>query len=334
MLGKIFAVAPMMDWTDRHCRVFHRILTRRALLHTEMVTTGAILHGPRNRLLGFDESEHPVAVQLGGSCPDELARGARICADYGYDEINLNVGCPSDRVQNGRFGACLMREPALVGQCVAAMKAEVTIPVTVKCRLGVDEQEPREALPAMIEAVARAGADGLVVHARKAWLQGLSPKQNRDVPPLDYPLVHAMKRAWPDLSMSLNGGIASLDEAARHLRDMDGVMLGRAAYQSPDMLAEVDSRIFGTPDPVRDGFEAIERFIPYVEARLAEGVRLHDVTRHLLGLFSGRPGARAWRRHLAERAPRPGAGIETLREALALVSRESVEARIACEHAA
>jgi tRNA-dihydrouridine synthase A len=324
----------MMDWTDRHCRVFHRILTRHALLHTEMVTTGAVLHGPRDRLLGFDESEHPVAVQLGGSDPDELARAAQVCAGYGYDEINLNVGCPSDRVQNGRFGACLMREPVLVGHYVAAMKAEVAIPVTVKCRLGVDDQDPREALPSLIEAVVRAGVDGLVVHARKAWLQGLSPKQNRDVPPLDHALVHAMKRAWPDLPMSLNGGIASLDEAEHHLRHMDGVMLGRVAYQSPDMLARVDSRIFGAPDPVRDGFEAIDRFSPYVEARLGEGVRLHDMTRHLLGLFSGRPGARAWRRHLAERAPRSGAGIETLREALALVSRDAVETRTVHERAA
>ncbi len=324
----------MMDWTDRHCRVFHRILTCHALLYTEMVTTGAILHGPRDRLLGFDESEHPVAVQLGGSDPDDLALAARICAAYGYDEINLNVGCPSDRVQNGRFGACLMREPSLVGHCVAAIKAEVAIPVTVKCRLGVDDQDPRDALPSLIEAVVRAGVDGLVVHARKAWLQGLSPKQNRDVPPLDYALVHAMKRAWPGLPMSLNGGIASLDEAERHLRHMDGVMLGRAAYQSPDMLVEIDSRIFGDADPVADGFEAIARFIPYVAARLGEGVRLHDMTRHVLGLFSGRPGARAWRRHLAERAPRPGAGIGTLREALACVPRDGEEVGIAQEHAA
>ena len=282
----------MMDWTDRHCRVFHRILTRRALLYTEMVTTGAVMHGPRARLLGFDASEHPVAVQLGGSDPNELAAAARICAEFGYDEINLNVGCPSDRVQNGRFGACLMREPALVGRCVAAIKAAVDQPVTVKCRLGVDDQEPAEALDAMLTHVASAGVDFVTVHARKAWLQGLSPKQNRDVPPLDYGLVHAMKRTRPSLPMGINGGIVSLEQAETHRAVMDGVMVGRAAYQNPELLIGVDQRLFGSPTAVADGFEAVQRFMPYMAARLAEGVRLHDMTRHLLGLFPGLPGAR------------------------------------------
>ena len=322
------SVAPMMDWTDRHCRVLHRVLSRRTLLYTEMVTSGAVMHGPRDRLLGFDPVEHPVAVQLGGSDPDELARAARVCADFGYDEINLNVGCPSDRVQSGRFGACLMREPDLVGRCVSAIKSATSLPVTVKCRIGVDDQDPAEALPALIASVVAAGVDGLTVHARKAWLQGLSPKQNRDVPPLDYPLVHGCRRAWPDLPMSINGGIRDLDDAERQLAHMDGVMIGRAAYQSPEILLGVDRRFHGEDGPAGDAFEAVERFIPYLAARLAEGVRLHDMTRHMLGLFGGRVGARAWRRHLATEAARPGAGVEVLRAALRLVREPaSVEPR-------
>lgn len=316
---RIFAVAPMMDWTDRHCRVFHRILSSRALLYTEMVTTGAVIHGPRARLLGFDPFEHPVAVQLGGSDPDDLARAARICAEFGYDEINLNVGCPSDRVQNGRFGACLMREPVLVGRCVAAMKAAVELPVTVKCRIGVDDQEPAEALGALVDEIVGAGVDALTVHARKAWLQGLSPKENRDVPPLDYGLVHALKRDHPTLPIALNGGFRTLEEAEAHLARVDGIMFGRAAYQNPELLLDVDPRLFGTPAGVSDGFEAVERFLPYVEAELAKDTRLHDMTRHLLGLFMGLPGARAWRRHLATEAPKRGAGVSVLRDALALV---------------
>ena len=321
-----FSVAPMMDWTDRHCRFFHRILTRRALLYTEMVTTGAVIHGPRDRLLGFDAAEHPMAVQLGGSDPDELARAAAIAVGYGYDEVNLNVGCPSDRVQNGRFGACLMREPALVGECVAAMKAAVRVPVTVKCRIGVDDQEPAAALGELVDAVARAGVDGVVVHARKAWLQGLSPKENRDVPPLDYALVHALKRARPALPVAINGGIVSLMEARRHLDHVDGVMMGRAAYQNPDLLLGVDRMLFGAPAPVADGFEALDRFMPYMERQLGQGARLHDMTRHLLGLFGGLPGARAWRRHLATEAPKRSAGLAIVRDALAHVGRQPRQA--------
>ncbi len=316
-----FSVAPMMDWTDRHCRFFHRIMTRRARLYTEMVTTGAILFGPRDRLLAFDAAEHPVALQLGGSDPADLAASARIGADYGYDEINLNVGCPSDRVQNGRFGACLMREPALVGDCVAAMKAVVALPVTVKCRIGVDDQEPREALFGMAEAVKAAGADALIVHARKAWLQGLSPKQNRDVPPLDYVLVHALKRDHPDWPISLNGGVQSIEQGHAELLHVDGVMLGRVAYHSPDILLRVDAELFGQAPPVDDAFQAVERFMPYMAAQLEQGVRLHDMTRHLLGLFAGLPGARAWRRHLATEAPRPGAGLAVVEGALRHVGR-------------
>jgi tRNA-dihydrouridine synthase A len=318
-----FSVAPMMDWTDRHCRFLHRILSRRARLYTEMVTTGAVIHGPRERLLGFSPEEHPVAVQLGGSDPGDLARAARICADLGYDEVNLNVGCPSDRVQDGRFGACLMREPELVGEGVAAMKAAVRVPVTVKCRIGVDEQDPEEALDRMARSVVAAGADALVVHARKAWLQGLSPKENREVPPLDYERVYRLKAAFPDLPIAVNGGISSLSAAKGHLARVDGAMLGRAAYQEPEVLLGVDREFFGEAPPVADAFAAIEAFEPYIAARLAEGVRLHAMTRHMLGLFAGRPGARAYRRHLATEAGKPGAGLATLRDAVARVSRSS-----------
>jgi tRNA-dihydrouridine synthase A len=313
----------MMDWTDRHCRFLHRILSRRARLYTEMVTTGAVIHGPRERLLGFSPEEHPVAVQLGGSDPGELARAARICADLGYDEVNLNVGCPSDRVQDGRFGACLMREPELVGAGVAAMKAAVRVPVTVKCRIGVDDQDPEEALDRMAHSVVAAGADALVVHARKAWLQGLSPKENREVPPLDYERVYRLKAAFPDLPIAVNGGISSLSAAKGHLARVDGAMLGRAAYQEPEVLLGVDREFFGEAPPVADAFAAIEAFEPYIAARLAEGVRLHAMTRHMLGLFAGRPGARAYRRHLATEAGKPGAGLATLRDAVARVSRSS-----------
>lgn len=312
-----FSVAPMMEWTDRHCRAFHRVMSRHARLYTEMVTTGAILFGPRDRLLAFGRDEHPVALQLGGSEPEALAACARIGADYGYDEINMNVGCPSDRVQNGRFGACLMREPALVGEGVAAMVAAVDIPVTVKCRIGVDEQEPGEALFAMAGAVRQAGAAAVIVHARKAWLKGLSPRENRDVPPLDYPLVHALKAAHPGWSISLNGGVVSLQAASAHLAHVDGVMVGRAAYQTPDMLLGVDPRLFGVPAPVASSREAVDAYWPYMARQLETGVRLHDMTRHLLGLFTGVPGARQWRRRLSVNAPRAGAGLEVVREALA-----------------
>ena len=323
--GWRFSVAPMMDWTDRHCRAFHRTLTRRARLYTEMVTTGAVLHGPRERLIGFDPAEHPVAIQLGGSDPRDLAAAARVAAERGYAEVNLNVGCPSDRVQEGRFGACLMREPRLVGDCVAAMKAAVAVPVTVKCRLGVDDQDPEAALDALAEAVVGAGVDGLVVHARKAWLAGLSPKENREVPPLDHGRVHRLKAARPDLPVAVNGGLRTLDEVLAQLAHLDGAMLGRAAYQEPALLLSVDAAVFGEAPPAADPFAALEAYEPYVAARLAEGARLHTMTRHMLGLFNGRPGARAWRRHLATAGTRPGAGLSVLREAAALVSREAPE---------
>jgi tRNA-dihydrouridine synthase A len=317
-----FSVAPMMDWSDRNCRFFHRLMTRRARLYTEMVTADAIVFGPREWLIGFDAFEHPLALQLGGAVPARLAQAARIGADFGYDEINLNCGCPSDRVQSGRFGACLMREPALVADCVAAMAAAVAIPVTVKCRIGVDAQEPREALFELVEAVSAAGAAAVIVHARKAWLEGLSPKDNRDIPPLDYPLVYELKEAHPDLPVAINGGIADLDAAQRHLAHVDGVMLGRAAYQSPELLMQVDPLLFGAAAPVADPFEAVEAYIPYIERALARGLRLHDMTRHMLGLFAGRPGARAYRQKLAMLAPRRGAGVEVLREAMGQVARE------------
>jgi tRNA-dihydrouridine synthase A len=317
-----FSVAPMMDWTDRHCRVLHRLMTRRARLYTEMVTTGAVIHGDRGRLLGFSPVEHPVAVQLGGSQPRELAEAARICAELGYDEINLNVGCPSDRVQEGRFGACLMREPALVREGVAAMRAAVRVPVTVKCRLGVDEQDPEAALDAMADAVVTAGADALIVHARKAWLAGLSPKDNREIPPLDYERVYRLKRARPGLPVAVNGGIRTLAAARNHLAEVDGVMLGRAAYQEPELLLQVDLEIFGDEAPCADAFAVVEAFEPYVAAELAAGTRLASLTRHMLGLFAGRPGARAYRRLLATEAVKPGAGLDVLRAAVAKVDRD------------
>jgi tRNA-dihydrouridine synthase A len=309
----------MMEWTDRHCRFFHRILTRHALLYTEMITTGAVLRGDRARLLGFDPAEHPVAVQLGGSDPRALAESARICADLGYDQVNLNVGCPSDRVREGRFGACLMAEPALVGDCVAAMKAAVRIPVTVKCRIGIDEQDPEESLDTLTRTVVAAGVDALIVHARKAWLDGLSPRENRDIPPLDYDRVYRLKRAYPDLDISLNGGIATVEQAATHLAHLDGVMMGRAAYQEPWRLLAVDPLIYGAPAPFTSAKDAIEAFLPYVERELARGTRLHSITRHILGLFHGVPGARAFRRHIATEAVKPGAGIAVLRDAVSLV---------------
>lgn len=327
-----FSVAPMMDWTDRYCRGFHRVMSRHARLYTEMVTTNAVLHGDRERLLGFSHVEHPLAVQLGGSVPADLAEAARIAEGFGYDEVNLNVGCPSDRVQDGRFGACLMRDPALVGECVAAMKAAVSVPVTVKCRIGVDDQDPEVALDALVEAVTLAGVDGLVVHARKAWLQGLSPKENRDVPPLDYGRVARLKHAHPALPIAINGGIATLDEAVAHLDHVDGVMVGRAAYNDPALLLDVDARLFGQPAPVSDAFEAVEAFIPTVAQALQRGIRLHALTRHMLGLFNGRPGARAYRRHLSTFGTRTDAGLETLRDAVAQVSREMLDVR-GCEAA-
>ena len=315
----LFSVAPMMDWTDRHCRVFHRLMTRRARLYTEMLTTGAILHGDRRRLLGFDASEHPVALQLGGSDPRNLATSAKIGEDFGYDEINLNVGCPSDRVKDGRFGACLMAEPALVAACVDAMKRTVAIPVTVKCRIGIDDQDPEAALDALARSVIAAGADALIVHARKAWLNGLSPKENRDIPPLDYDIVYRLKASMPDVPVIINGGIASLVQAKAHLACVDGVMLGRAAYQEPWRLLSADPELFGEAAPQATMKDVFEAMMPYIEDQLAQGTRLHSITRHFVGAFHGVPGARAFRRHLAENGVRPGAGVDALRDAIARV---------------
>ena len=319
------SVAPMMDWSDRHCRSLHRVLSRRALLYSEMVTSGAVLNGDREKLLGFDAGQHPVALQLGGSEPADLAAAARIGEDYGYDEINLNVGCPSDRVQSGRFGACLMREPQLVADCMAAMAAAVSVPVTVKCRIGVDDQDPEQSLFELVDLSAQAGVTSFVVHARKAWLKGLSPKENRDVPPLDYPLVHRLKAQRPDLTIVINGGIPDLDVALEQLEHVDGVMLGRAAYHEPGLLGQVDRRVFGEGRDI-DAFEAVELYKPYMAAQLAAGVHLAAMGRHMLGLFHGMPGARAWRRILTVEGVGASAGLEVVDRALAAV-RQAVDAR-------
>jgi tRNA-dihydrouridine synthase A len=324
----LFSVAPMMDWTDRHCRVFHRLITRRARLYTEMLTTGAILHGDRRRLLAFDASEHPVALQLGGSSPADLALSAKIGEDFGYDEINLNVGCPSDRVKDGRFGACLMAEPELVAECVAAMKGAVKIPVTVKCRIGIDQQDPEAALDTLARGVVAAGTDALIVHARKAWLNGLSPRENRDIPPLDYGRVYRLKAALPDVPIIINGGIGSIEEAREHLAHVDGAMLGRAAYQEPWRLLVVDSELFGEAAPHTSMKDVFEAMMPYIARELTQGIRLHAITRHFVGAFRAVPGARAFRRHLAVHGVRPGAGIDVLRDAIALV-RERQPASLA-----
>jgi tRNA-dihydrouridine synthase A len=314
-----FCIAPMMEWTDRHCRFLHRLLTRRTLLYTEMITTGAILHGDRARLLGYDPFERPLAVQLGGSDPRALSRCSIICAELGYDEVNLNVGCPSDRVKEGRFGACLMAEPELVGDCVAAMKAAVNVPVTVKCRLGIDDQDPEQTLDRLTSIVAAARVDAVIVHARKAWLDGLSPRENREIPPLDYDRVYRLKRSFPQLSVAINGGIASVEDAASHLCAVDGVMMGRAAYQEPWRLLAVDPLLFGAPPAFSSPRAAAEAFIPYIERELTRGTRLHSIVRHALGLFYAVPGARAFRRHLARHAVKPGVSVQVFRDALALV---------------
>lgn len=332
------SVAPMMDWTDRHCRAFHRALSTRALLYTEMVTAPAVIHGDRERLLGFDAVEHPVALQLGGSDPAQLAEAARIGAAMGYDEINLNVGCPSDRVQSGRFGACLMREPELVAECMAAIREAVDVPATVKCRIGVDDQDPAVSLFATVDASAAVGVTTFIVHARKAWLSGLSPKENRDVPPLDHPLVRRLKRERPHLTVCINGGIGSLDEAEAHLDasdgvQLDGVMLGRAAYHEPALLGQVDRRVFGAAGADVDPFAAVERYKPYLAARLEAGTGLHSMTRHMLGVMHGRPGARAFRRILTVEAIGPGAGLDVVDRAVEAV-REAEARRDRVEEAA
>ena len=327
-----FCIAPMMDWTDRHCRVFHRVLTRRALLYTEMVTADAVIHGKRDQLLGFCDVEHPVALQLGGSDPAKLAAAARIGADYGYDEINLNVGCPSDRVQGGHFGACLMATPDVVADSVAVMRAAVSIPVTVKCRLGIDDQDTEADFERFISIVAGAGCATFIVHARKAWLQGLSPKENRDIPPLDYDRVYRLKAAHPDLQIILNGGLGTLEEALPQLDRIDGVMLGRAAYQTPfDTLAGVDRLVFGETSDAPSREEIVHALLPYAAGHIARGGRLNNITRHVLGLYHGRPRGRLFRRYLSEHATRSGAGAEVLEHAMLLAEGRIVadERRVA-----
>ncbi|WP_404405095.1 tRNA dihydrouridine(20/20a) synthase DusA [Pelagibacterium halotolerans] len=324
-----FSIAPMMDWTDRHCRYLHRLLTRRALLFTEMVTSAAVTHGDTERLLAYDETEHPIAVQLGGSDPDELARAAAICDRNGFDEINLNVGCPSDRVQSGRFGACLMAEPELVADCVRAMIDATDTPVTVKCRIGIDDQDSEEDLNRFADAVLPAGIDALYVHARKAWLQGLSPKENRDIPPLDYERVYRLKQRLGDFPVMINGGITSLDDSALHLEHVDGVMLGRAAYHDPMILADVDARFFGTTDPAPRLGDIAEPMMAYAERELTKGARLNQITRHMLGLANGLPGARRFRQILSVDAAKPGAGPEVIADAFACVNIDTVHEKVA-----
>lgn len=317
------SVAPMLDWTDRHCRFFLRLLTRYTWLYTEMVTTGAILHGDCERLLAYEPAEHPLALQLGGSDPGELARCAQIAAEWGYDEVNLNVGCPSDRVQSGRFGACLMAEPSLVAECVAAMQAAVNLPITVKTRIGIDDRDSYEELAEFVHSVALGGCRMLIIHARKAWLTGLSPKQNRQIPPLRYDVVYRLKQDFPGLRFILNGGVTSLQQMIEQLARVDGVMIGRAAYENPYLLAAVDRRLFNAMQPIPTRHEIIRRLLPYIERQLQAGVPLHCMTRHILGLFQGIPGARAWRRYLSEHVHRPRAGVEVLTAALEQVPEYS-----------
>lgn len=314
-----FAVAPMLDWSDTHCRYFHRLLSRHALLYSEMVTCGAILQGNAERHLRFNAEEHPLVLQLGGSDPADLARCARIGQDFGYDEINLNVGCPSDRVQNGRFGACLMAEPQLVAECVAAMRAAVSIPVTVKSRIGIDDRDSYPELTAFIAKVAHAGCDTFIVHARKAWLSGLSPKENREIPPLRYDVVYQLKQDFPQLRIIINGGITDIEQAQQHLLHVDGVMVGREAYHNPYLLAEVDAALFGDEKPMPSRYAIVQAMVPYIERQMSLGVRFHCISRHMLGLFHGVNGARAWRRHISENATKPGADARLIVDAMNLV---------------
>ncbi len=317
-----FSVAPMLDWTDRHCRYFHRLLSEHTLLYTEMVTTGAILHG-KGDFLQFSQPEHPIALQLGGSNPQDLAQCAKLAEQRGYDEVNLNVGCPSDRVQNGKFGACLMAEPELVAECVAAMRAEVSIPVTVKTRIGIDEQDSYEFLTRFITIVhEQGGVEQFTIHARKAWLSGLSPKENREIPELIYPRAYQVKQDFPQLTIAVNGGVTTLDQSLQHLQHLDGVMVGREAYHNPYILAEVDQRIFGCNKPVVKRRQVVEQMYPYIEQQLSEGASLGHVTRHMLGLFQAMPGARQWRRYISENAHKKGAGIEVVQAALAKIPAE------------
>ncbi len=318
-LDRRISVAPMMDWTDRHDRYFLRLISKHAVLYTEMVTTGAVVHGDRERLLGFHASEHPVAVQLGGSDPGQLAESARIAEDLGYDEVNLNVGCPSDRVQSGRFGACLMAEPELVADCVTAMRKVVGVPVTVKTRIGIDDRDSYEELHDFVRIVRDAGCEVFIIHARKAWLKGLSPKQNREIPPLSYETVYRLKQDFPELEIHLNGGVKSLDEAERHLQHVDGVMIGREAYHNPFVMAEVDQRFYGSPAEPLTRHQIIERLTPYIEAHLATGAPLSHISRHILGLFHGQPHGKQWRRYISENAHKKGAGLEVVARALQFV---------------
>jgi tRNA-U16,U17-dihydrouridine synthase len=321
-----FSVAPMLDWTDRHCRYFHRLLSEHTLLFTEMVTTGAIIHGKAD-YLAYNEQEHPVALQLGGSDPADLATCAKLAAERGYDEINLNVGCPSDRVQNGRFGACLMAEPELVAQCVAAMREVTDVPITVKTRIGIDEQDSYQFLTDFVGTVSeKSGCDMFTVHARKAWLKGLSPKENREIPPLDYPRVYQLKKDFPHLTLAINGGVKSLEQAEQHLAHLDGVMVGRQAYQSPFMLAEVDQRLFGKTTPRITRRQAVEAMFPYIERQLTQGAQLNHISRHMLGLFQNMPGARQWRRYISENAHKPGAGVEVLITAMGHIPEQWLDA--------
>jgi len=317
-----FSIAPMLDWTDRHCRYFHRLLTSETLLYTEMVTTGAIIHG-KGDFLAYNQEEHPVALQLGGSNPQDLATCAKLAAERGYDEINLNVGCPSDRVQNGRFGACLMAEPQLVADCVAAMKDVVDLPVTVKTRIGIDDQDSYEFLTDFVSTVSeKGGCEQFTIHARKAWLSGLSPKENREIPPLDYPRAYQLKKDFSHLVIAVNGGVKTLAETKEHLQHLDGVMVGREAYQNPYILAEVDQQIFGLDKPIKKRTQVVEEMYPYIEKQLSQGAYLGHITRHMLGLFQNMPGARQWRRYISENAHKPGSGIEVVEAALAKIPKE------------
>ncbi len=325
MLDRSFSIAPMMDWSDRHCRYFWRRLTREALLYTEMVTTGAIIHAGPERFLSFHADEHPLALQLGGSSPTDLARCAKIAEDWGYDEVNLNCGCPSDRVQSGMFGACLMAKPALVADCIKAMQDACTIPVTVKHRIGIDDMESYEELLGFVDPIAATGCKTFIVHARKAWLHGLSPKQNREVPPLDYPMVYRLKRDRPELEIIVNGGIDNLEQCQQHLQQVDGVMLGRAAYQNPWLLAEVDQRLYGTEKSVVGREQVLLDFLPYIEEQLTLGCSLNHISRHIVGLYQGVPGAKLFRRHLSQYAHLAGAGVDVVEEAIALTKQAERE---------
>ncbi len=327
-IDRRFCIAPMLDWTDSNCRGFHRLLTQKAVLYTEMVTTGALIYGDVDRHLRYQPVEHPVALQLGGSDPDHLAKSSELAEEYGYDEVNLNVGCPSDRVQSGRFGACLMADPGLVADCTRAMEDAVSIPVTVKCRIGIDQQDDYEDLQRFVSAVADSGVNTFIVHARKAWLDGLSPKENRDIPPLNYDRVYLLKQEFPELEIIINGGITSLEEAEHHLKQVDGVMMGRAAYQSPSLLKSVDQRFYGDDRPIITDIEMLEQLCRYVESRMAAGAQLKHITRHIVGLFQNRPGARQWRRHLSENAHKPGATVDVIRAAAAFIPELSYDTDI------